>query len=132
MKRFLPALAICLTISALPAPSCPAGETAPAQDQNAAQKDAYAKNMEEKFRNIGRNLDELNRKAETLAEQAQEDIGSYLADAEKKRKTAARKLSEMRTESRKKWRRFTRDMNAAMDEFEQAYERARERFKEKE
>ena len=85
--------------------------------------------MEERFRRLGRSLDELHARAAAMAEQARKETERSLGEAEKKRKEAGRKLEEMRTEGGKRWNKFTGEMNAAMDEFEKAYERAKTHFK---
>jgi phage-related minor tail protein len=40
------------------------------------------------------------------------------------------KLDKIKTESAQKWKKFTSEMDAAADEFEKAFERAKSHFKE--
>ncbi len=79
---------------------------------------------------LGKQLDELKSKAEAMTAQARKDVSKYLAEAEKKQKAAMRKLDEMKTESAHKWKKFTKEMNEAADDFEKAFERAKSHFKE--
>ncbi len=125
-------LIIALVFTAWCSPSMPCAAERPAAQHTAEdeRKASEEQSMEERFRRIGRDLDQLNARAATMAKQARKDIDRQLADAEKKRQTAEQKLDALKTEGKKKWDSFARDLNAALDEFEQAYERAKEHFKE--
>lgn len=128
MKRitFVPALLLSLSLLS----GVQAADLKDASQKNDAKKDQYEQSMEERFRRLGRSLDELHARAQVLAEQARRDAERSLAEAEKQRKKAGQKLEELRTESRKRWAKFSEELNAAMDEFEKAYDRAKEHFKE--
>jgi len=71
-------------------------------------------------------------KASAAAEagRAGEETNRYLAKAEKKRKEASSKLEELREASEKKWHEFTFGMNRAAEDFQQADEKAKSRFRE--
>jgi hypothetical protein len=56
-------------------------------------------------------------------------MNRHIEEAEKKQKVASRKLKEMRKESQKKWEEFIDEMNAAMDELDKAYEKAKSHLK---
>lgn len=131
MKRILFLLTALLLITAGPSIARASGEgdqkTAPEATQ---KKEQYEKSMEERLKNLGKQLDELNAKAAQRTEEARKELDQYLKDAEKKQQAASRKLEEMRKASAAKWRKFTSDMNKAADEFEKAYERAKQNFKE--
>jgi F0F1-type ATP synthase membrane subunit b/b' len=94
------------------------------------QKEEYEKSMQERLGNIGKRLDELRAKADAGAEDARKELKQLVNDAEKKREAASRKFEEVRKASSEKWKKFTSDMNKAADDFEKAYERARQRLKE--
>jgi uncharacterized phage infection (PIP) family protein YhgE len=94
------------------------------------QKAQYEKSMEERLRKIGRQLDELKTKAAVMTEQARKNMSKQVAEAEKKQKAASAKLEKMRKVSVKKWKKFSAELDAAADDFEQAYERAKSHFKE--
>lgn len=97
--------------------------TAPAASQ---QKEQYEKGMEERLGRLGKELDELKTKADV---KARDEMSQLLKEAEKKQDAASRKLEEMRRASEEKWRKFSSDMNKAADDFEQAFDRAKSRFK---
>ncbi len=130
MKKILFAALLFLSAVLSPFSGTQAEQAADPAAQEEQKKEQYEKSMEERFRKLGKSLDELKSRAGTIAEQTRKDMDRHLAEAEKKRKIAARKIEDMKTESRKKWSKFTDELNAAMDEFEKAYERAKAHFKE--
>ncbi len=101
--------------------------TAPTETQ---QKARYEKNMEERFKKLGRDLDDLAAKASAMTEHAKQEINRGIAEARTKQKAASFKLEEMRKKSVKKWKKFVAETDAAMDEFEKAFERAKAHYKE--
>ncbi len=130
MTKLFLITAFMLTVWCVPAVSWtaePAGSRQTAEEQKKARDE---QSMEERFRKLGKSLDELNARAATMAEQTRKDIDRQLADAEKKRKVAGQKLEELKSEGEKKWHSFAAEVNAALDEFEKAYYRAKEHFKE--
>ncbi len=105
-------------------------ETGTAPTEASQQKARYEKSMEERFKKLGRDLDELAAKASAMTEQAKQEINRGIAEARTKQKAASIKLEEMRRKSVKKWKKFAAETDAAMDEFEKAFERAKAHFKE--
>jgi hypothetical protein len=131
MKKLPLMIAVALLLAAAPWRVYAAGEAKGATSPEAAQqKEQYEKGMEERLKKLGRELDELNAKAAAMTEQAKEDINRGIAEARTKQKAASAKLEEMRKKSVKKWKKFVSETDAAMDEFEKAYERAKAHFKE--
>lgn len=110
----------------------PCSSLAVAQERPAAapaasqQKEQYEKGMEERLGRLGKELDELKAKADV---KARDEMKQLLKEAEKKQDAASRKLEEMRRASQEKWRKFSSDMNKAADDFEQAFDKAKSRFK---
>jgi hypothetical protein len=98
--------------------------------ESADQKKQYEKSMEERLGNLGKKLDELKAGTATRGEEVKKEMDRYVAEAEKKQKEAVGKLEAMRKKSVRKWRKFTTEMNAAADDFEAAFEKARTHFKE--
>ncbi len=130
MIRFLLAAALTLNVFLIPS-FVLAMEHPAAQAQTGDERKARdEQSMEERFRKLGRDLDELNARAQTMEKQTRKEIDRHLADAEKKRAAAEQKLEALQAAGKKKWDAFARDLDAALDEFEQAYERARKHFKE--
>ena len=101
--------------------------TAPATPQ---QKEQFEKSMEDRIRTLGEQLDELKAKAATMTEQVKKDMKADLNTAEKKRKIASQKMAQMRTKTERKWKKFSKEMNEAANDFERAYEKAKSHFKE--
>lgn len=130
MKEIILAVAVTVCVSAFPLLLSATERTGGSHSEEMQQKEQYEKSMEERLRKLGKELDELKAKAATMTRHASGELDRYIADAEKKRKAVARKLNEMKREGKKKWGRFSGEVNAAMEEFEKAYERARTHFKE--
>jgi hypothetical protein len=131
MKNLPMMIAVLLLFAAAPWRTYAAGEAKGTTSPEASQqKEQYEKGMEERLKKLGRELDELNAKAAAMTEQAKTDINRRIAEAKTKQKAASAKLEEMRKKSVKKWKKFVSETDAAMDEFEKAYERAKAHFKE--
>jgi uncharacterized protein YlxW (UPF0749 family) len=131
MKSLPMMIAVLLLLTAAPWRSYATGEaTGVTSPEAVQQKEQYEKSMEERFKKLGRELDELNAKAATMTEQVKKDINRGIAEARTKQKAASAKLEEMRKKSIKKWKKFVSETDAAMDEFEKAYERAKAHYKE--
>jgi len=94
------------------------------------QKEQYEKSMDERLKKLNKEFEELKAKAGTKTEQAQKSMRQYLGAAEKKQKVATKKLEKMRKESVKRWKKFSAELDAAADDFEQAYEKAKSHFRE--
>lgn len=130
MKNMLLMIAALLLLSTAPWRSYAAdAATSAASPEAAQQKAQYEKSMEERLKKLGRELDELNARAAAVTEQAKADINRDIAEARMKQKAASAKLEKMRKESVKKWKKFASETDAAIEEFEKAYERAKAHFK---
>jgi len=131
MRNLSLLIAVLLLLAAAPWRAYAAGEaTGDASPEAAQQKAQYEKNMEERLKKLGRELDELNASAAAMTEQAKTGLNRRIAEAKTKQKAASSKLEEMRKRSEKKWKKFASETDAAADEFEKAYERAKAHFKE--
>ncbi len=131
MKNVSLTIAVLLLLAAAPWRAYAAGEAkGTASPEAAQQKEQYEKGLEERLKKLGRDLDELTAKAAAMTEQAKTDINRGIAEARTKQKAASAKLEEMRKKSVKKWKKFASETDAAADEFEKAYERAKAHFKE--
>ena len=130
-RMLLLTLATALFISFSPLVSWgAASEQQAATPNESQQKKHYEKNMQERLGKLGKQLDELKAKAAAMTEQARKDINRDLAAVEKKRESASRKLEATRKESAATWKKFSADLDQAADDFENAYKKAKERFKE--
>jgi hypothetical protein len=130
MKNLSLMIAGVLLFAIAPWRSYAAGEPAGAASPGPAQqKEQYEKSMQERLKKLGKELDELNARAAAMTEQAKTDVNRGIAEAKAKQKDASEKLEEMQKKSVKTWKKFVSETDAAMDEFEKAFERAKTDFK---
>lgn len=128
MKRWTLSLTALLFILA-----CPLTLIAAEPEQQAAasktphEKEQYEKSMKERLGKLGSQLDELKATTAAKSEKAEGKMKDYLAEAEKKRKVAERKLEEVGKASKDTWKKFTADMDKAAKDFEHAFQRAKTR-----
>ena len=93
-------------------------------------KEQYEKTMEERLRDLGKQLDELKVKVAEITEQTRKDVNHQLTEADKKEKAASHELDELQKKSEKEWKKFTTEMNKAADDLKKAFEHAKSRVKE--
>jgi len=128
MKRMTLTLAALVFILAGPLSLYASG-----QEQQAAaaksphEKEQYEKSMKERLGKLGKELDDLKALAASKSEHAEGKMKEYLADAEKKRKAAARKLDKLGKASKDTWDKFAADMEKSAKDFERAFNRAKTR-----
>ncbi len=128
MKRITLSLTILLFILTVPLSPPAVGEEHQASGSKAAhEKEAYEKSMKERLGKLGAQLDELKKKADAKKGRAEAKMKVHLADAEKKRQAAVRKLEELRRASKDSWEKFSAEAEKAAKDFEQAFERAKAR-----
>jgi DNA anti-recombination protein RmuC len=129
-RMFLLIMATALFISFSPLVSWgAASEQQAATPNESQQKKHYEKNMQERLGKLGKQLDELKAKAAAMTAEAQKDINQDLAKADERRAAASRKLEKIRKESGTTWEKFSTELDQAADDFENAYKKAKERFK---
>jgi hypothetical protein len=129
MKKSIFILSLLAIVIAVPPPIAGA-EKAKNGVQGSRQQEQAEKNMEERLRKLGKDLDDLKARMDAMAERARAEMNRHIAEAEKKGKVAGRELEDVKAESKKKWETFSRELNAAMDEFEKAYKKAKARLTE--
>ena len=129
MKELRIVLAILLFFTAGPVFSQAVEKTPGSTTQETREKEKYRQSMEGRLRKLGKELGELKSKAATMTEQARKDMNRSIAEAEKKHKAASRKLEEMQRETQKKWEDFMSEMDAAFDDLEKSYEKAKSRLR---
>lgn len=128
MKKFLLTVAVLFFTALLPLPSPAQKSAGPGTD--GWRQEQQEKSLEERFRKLGKALDELKAEAGRMSKEARSEMDRYLADAEKKRGEISRKFAQMKAEGRKRRDKIMREMNAAIEEFEKAFETAKAHFKE--
>lgn len=114
-------------LASLPALPVCAGERQEAGAESDREKDAYEKGMEERLGKLGAKLDQLKNKADEKAGRAEAQMRKRLAEAERQRRIAARKLDELGRASKQTWGKFSEEMERAAKDFERAVERAMRR-----
>jgi hypothetical protein len=129
MKRITLTLTLLFFILTVPLSLLAAGEEHPAsRSKEMPEKEAYEKSMKERLGKLGSQLDELKEKADAKKGRAEAEMKVHLADAEKKRQAAVRKLEELRQASKDSWEKFSAEAEKAATDFEQAFERAKTRM----
>jgi hypothetical protein len=128
----VPALILTLFIAGIYAAPVRAEEksAAPAAAVEPEQKQQYEKTMQERLRNVGKQLDELKAKAGTKAEKARDEINQYFSDADKKGEKAAHELESLRKATNEKWEQVKPTLNKAVDDFEKAIDKAKAKLRE--
>jgi len=109
-----------------PAPAQPAG----GQSQTAAQqKDQYQEKAEAQLREIDRKIDELNAKASRESKEARKQLGPQIAELNRQRVAAQKQLEKLKDTSLQAWRDMKPNLEAAMKNLQEAYDRAARDFK---
>lgn len=85
-----------------------------------------SESMEERFRKLGKELDELKAKIGPMVKEAEKEMEQYKGEARKKQKEAAARLEELQRLVEKKWQEFSAEMNDAIAEFRKEFERGGE------
>jgi hypothetical protein len=130
VRKFIAVLAVVL-MSAIPVKAFSEEKTrSSASSAVVSEKEQHERSAEDRLRMIGKRLDELKARTAAASDHARKDMKVLIADAEKKQQAAAKKLNEMRRESSAAWKKVSSEMDRLADEFEQAYEKAKSRFKE--
>ena len=130
MKRIMFSLATLFFITVSPLSSYGAEMQQPTTSTTSPHKEQYEKTMEERLRELGKQLDELKVKVAEITEQTRKDVNHQLTEADKKEKAASHELEELQKKSEKEWKKFTTEMNKAADDLEKAFEHAKSRLKE--
>ena len=92
------------------------------------QKNQYQQKMEEKLRDLDKEVDELEAKAAEQSEQAKKQYARQMTELDRKRKAARRKLDKFENSSEAAWRDMKPGIDAAMKDLETAYKRAASHF----
>lgn len=125
MKRITLCLTLMLSILGSPVTLLASGQERHSGSSNAEHdKEAYEKSMQDRLGKLGAKLDELKQKAEAGTEKAGVKMKQQLAEAERQRQVAARKLEELGRASKQTWATFSEEMERAAKDFERAVERA--------
>jgi len=95
-------------------------------DQESLQQGQHK--MENKAAEIGKKLDELEQKMKTAKEEVKADMSRQMDELREMQKNVQEKLREMKTASGKALLDAKEGAKSAMDDLQNAYEKARARF----
>jgi hypothetical protein len=144
MRRVLIATAGIFMICGLNCPPLFADEPATADEVSAritdayealksftfAKKDEFLHWAEARSRDLDAKIDELQKEIDREKGPAREDLRRAKKQLLERRKELARRMDEVRHSGEQAWEDAKWGMSAALDKLEQAYQRARSRFKE--
>jgi peptidoglycan hydrolase CwlO-like protein len=99
---------------------------AEADDQESLQQSQHK--MENKAAEIGKKLDELDQKIKTTKDEAKADMSRQMDELREMQKNVQEKLREVKTASGKALQDAREGARSAMDDLQNAYEKARARF----
>lgn len=122
IKTFIPILFVLSAVLLQPLAGASEKQVKP-ETGGDVQKEQSQESLEEKFRKLGRELDELRAKIGPLAEEAGKEMERYKGEALKKGRQAEDRLEELRGVIEDKWNELSEAMNAAIREFEREFER---------
>lgn len=106
-----------------------AGFLAACSDKQKEQKEEYQKQIVAKLKEFNQKLEELKGKAVDLKEESKEEFNQQMEELKKKQVTAKKKLEELKTASTKTWETLKAEMDAAMEDLNELYEKMISHFK---
>jgi len=131
MKR----LSFLLAVALLTWIPCGGQETASTQQKNrehasaSEQRDSYQDKAETRLRELKRQIDVLNAKASKQGTEARKQFDRQIAELDRQRVTVQKQLDKLKTTSQQAWRDMKPNLDAAMKNLEEAYQRAASDFK---
>ena len=124
MKRtIILATAVILAAAPLTAPRAFAGGEPPAKQEESPGE------IERKAADIGKKLDELDGKLKESTEETKSALSREMGELREKQKVLQEKLQEMKAAGGKAWSDVKKGAEGALNELQNAYEKARERFR---
>lgn len=124
MKRFL----IIATAAMLAAAPLSAPGVSAAEEPTARQEESRGE-IERKASDIGRKLDEMEGKLKESTEETKTALSREMGELREKQKVLQEKLQEMKAAGGKAWRDVKKGAEGALDDLQNAYEKARDRFR---
>jgi gas vesicle protein len=93
-------------------------------------REGYKKEMQEKLKALDKKIDELKGKAAGLKGDAKAEYSKEMAALRKKQKSAKKEWGKVKSAAADKWEKVKSDMDAAVQDVEDAYNKVASRFKE--
>lgn len=121
MKRFLIAVVIAVFVAGSHLAYSAAADDTPGKKEQAEKSD---KNMEERLKMVGRQLDQLQVVVSKKAQQIEKDLKRSVQDAKKKNKDVSAKLEQAMKESVSAWKKFSTEFSEEVNKIEKALDNA--------
>ncbi len=93
------------------------------------QKDEYQRKLEAVLGKLGNRIEDLKKQAEQAGAEARQEYSKQLEELRRLRERAAERLANVKAASPDAWEEIKAGVGAAMEELQQAYERARSHFR---
>ncbi len=100
-----------------------------AAEKTEAQKDEYERKLKAKLDDLDRSIDTLKARAKKTNARERVKLNEAIADLQKKRASAGQRFDELKSASARAWEDLKVGIEAAMDDLENACERAASHFK---
>ena len=94
------------------------------------ERESYKKEVQEKLKTLDKKIDELKGKAAGLEGEAKTKYNKEMTELRKKQKAAKKEWGKVKRTTATKWEKVKADMDAAIHDAENAYEKVASRFKE--
>ncbi len=99
-------------------------------DAQKEEREGYKKEMQEKLNALDKKIDELKGKAAELKGDAKANYNKEMTELHKKQKSAKKEWGKVKDAAANKWEKVKSDMDAAVQDVEDAYNKVASRFKE--
>ncbi|MGC1402470.1 MAG: hypothetical protein WA974_06025, partial [Thermodesulfobacteriota bacterium] len=100
-------------------------------DTQKEEREGYKKEVQEKLKALDKKIDEMKGKAAELKGEVKTEFNKEMAELHKKQKAAKRQWKEVKRGAANKWEKIKSDMDAAVQEVENIYNKTASRFKER-
>jgi DNA repair exonuclease SbcCD ATPase subunit len=94
------------------------------------EREGYKKEVQEKLNALDKKIAELKGKASELKGEAKTEFNKEMTGLHKKQKSAKKEWGKVKSAAADKWEKVKSDMNAAVQDVEDAYNKVVSRFKE--
>jgi len=126
---FLFPVIMLMGISCSSQPAAPAQRASGESDAAVQQKDQYQEKAEARIRELSRKIDELNAQASKEGKEVRKRLEPQVAALDRQRAAAQQQLEKLKNTSQQAWRDMKPNLEAAMKNLQDAYERAARDFK---
>ena len=98
------------------------------KDFTLQQKEDFQKKIQTELARMQQQIDRLMARADHAKREAQADLHKVIAEVQKRKDAAGKKLQELESASEKAWENLKSGLNDAMEELEKSYKRALSHF----